>query len=254
MNIISSFHDYYDSILAYGQNSDIPFIRKEQIFSINDARLNSRPKIILDLWRMTEVPNSISNFVVKRRFAYNIEFAQNKNYKVYFTPFRVVFCGEIYGGVKVQVNDLRIPFNDADYSKTYFFYNLEEFLFFINEKDVMLEKPTWFTNAEYNDTLKSYFDGYISDKNVLIENKISIAIRIDDKIIVNGKLNDYGFYKVFDPYQTFQILEQWLNGVLAYPPNPMLDIEDKYRVAAHGFDTKYGFRKRPEEKKTKKRS
>jgi hypothetical protein len=48
-----------------------------------------------------------------------------------------------------------------------------------------------------------------------------------------------------DPFTTYQELSMFVDGKIAYPGNSMTVIEDKYRIAAHGFDTKYGFRTRP---------
>jgi len=43
-----------------------------------------------------------------------------------------------------------------------------------------------------------------------------------------------------------QELDMWISGTLAWPQNMMIEIDDKYRIIAHGFDEKYGFRKRPQ--------
>ncbi len=53
---------------------------------------------------------------------------------------------------------------------------------------------------------------------------------------------------MLDAYSAFQTLNQWISGTLTYPPNIMLEIEDKYKVESHGFDSKYGFRTRPKAK------
>ncbi len=101
---------------------------------------------------------------------------------------------------------------------------------------------------EKNDkTTKSFFniapDKYHID--FLIENKITNCIFTRDCVLINNKLSDYDFYKVLDPYSAFQELEMWMQGVLSYPQNIMIEVEDKSKIEKHGFDKKYGFRTRP---------
>ena len=100
-------------------------------------------------------------------------------------------------------------------------------------------------NSEKN--LRNFFStNYSVDSyTFLVENKISICIMSRDNIKFNVKLSDYDFYKKFDTYTAYQELDMWISGILAYPQNIMLEVEDKIKLTKHGFDNKYSFRTRP---------
>jgi hypothetical protein len=83
------------------------------------------------------------------------------------------------------------------------------------------------------------------DNNWLIENKVICADVMNHTVILNPKLKDRHFFKVMDTYTTFQALDMWICGTLAYPQNAMVMLDDKSMIAKHGFD-KWSFRKQPE--------
>ena len=107
-----------------------------------------------------------------------------------------------------------------------------------------------FVNSRGRNLADNYFKVNITERQhtFLIENKVTIVIIGKDEIIFNGKLSDYQFYKVFDPYTCYQELDTWLSGVLAYPQNIMIEVGNESKIQKHGFDSKYGFRTRPKNK------
>ena len=46
-----------------------------------------------------------------------------------------------------------------------------------------------------------------------------------------------------DAVTAFQELDMWMSGALGMPGAPMVEIDDKYRMAKHGMD-KWSFRKK----------
>tara|TARA_R110000851_G_scaffold72413_20_gene160497 strand:- start:1303 stop:1716 length:414 start_codon:yes stop_codon:yes gene_type:complete len=58
----------------------------------------------------------------------------------------------------------------------------------------------------------------------------------------NPLLREIGFAKKYDPYTAYQKLEMFISGVLGGCTPKLVEIEDKYRIAAHGFDSR-SFRK-----------
>ncbi len=58
---------------------------------------------------------------------------------------------------------------------------------------------------------------------------------------INGNLSDYDFAKQINPYDARQMIEQFLRNDLVVEMKPQ-QLDDKYRIAAHGFD-KWSFRK-----------
>jgi len=71
--------------------------------------------------------------------------------------------------------------------------------------------------------------------------------RNNRKFFINPVLKDYEFYKIFDSYQAFQEIQMFISGVLGSKEKDIIMIEDKYKIASHGFD-KWSFRKEPEKK------
>jgi len=61
-------------------------------------------------------------------------------------------------------------------------------------------------------------------------------------VIVNERLNQYGFQKVLPPMQAFQELEMYVGACLTKPTIEEPPIPDKVKVEIHGFD-KHSFRK-----------
>lgn len=60
-------------------------------------------------------------------------------------------------------------------------------------------------------------------------------------IVFNCNLDQFEFYKVFNPYQAYQEISMFLGG-LAVPLNNIPHIDDKIMAEAKGFD-KFSFRK-----------
>ena len=64
---------------------------------------------------------------------------------------------------------------------------------------------------------------------------------------LNECLNHWQFYRVKDPYQAFQAIQQWLSNQAA-PERPIPHIPDEILAEAKGF-TKHSFRKDPSKKR-----
>lgn len=58
---------------------------------------------------------------------------------------------------------------------------------------------------------------------------------------INGDLSKYNFAKQINPYEARQMIETFLRNDLAVEMKPQ-QLDDKYRIAAHGFD-KWSFRR-----------
>ena len=72
--------------------------------------------------------------------------------------------------------------------------------------------------------------------------------RTSDALTIDPILKDYEFYKVVDAFQAFQEISMFIGGVLGRGEKEIIVVEDKYKIAQHGFD-KWSFRKEPETKK-----
>ena len=109
------------------------------------------------------------------------------------------------------------------------------------------KKTKWSKDSDISRVRRWFDDPKQYDVNWLIEHKVTcVVMDPNGDIQINPPMRDYQFYRKMDPYTTYQELDMWISGTLAYPQNMMIEVEDKYRIMAHGFDVKYGFRKRPE--------
>ena len=69
------------------------------------------------------------------------------------------------------------------------------------------------------------------------------------KIVYDGKIGQFDFARIFDPYQAYQEVSMFL-GSLAVPLKPIPTIDDSIMAEIKGFN-KYSFRKDPSSKKRK---
>lgn len=164
-------------------------------------------------------------------------FKRGINFTLQQYKFLVIFCGKIYPAIELT----KTP-NDKHLSpiKT-ILYTESAFLDYLTENKLKLK-----TSKDYNYLSNFYsVSGKEIETEFLITNKITNIILDDYNLFINPKLSTYEFFKVLDVYTCYQELEMWMSGVLAYPQNIMIEVEDEIKVTKHGFDLKYGFRKRP---------
>lgn len=235
--IPGKIHDYYDSMLKYNSTEGNTFHRTndEYVFGRYDKITNDRVKVLKEI------------LYDKSGIEYAPFEQSSKKYKLEFFCFSVLFCGKLYNG-------LRCPYNETNH----FFYTFDDLNKFCLSHDVEIKpalKTEWSKRRAFFkiESLQKYFTP-IEVLNDCVTNKMVVAV-IDSfyhdygelQITENGSLKDYQFYKVFDPFTTYQMLSQYVDGSLAYPGNIVVEIDDKYKISGKGFDPVYGFRARPKE-------
>lgn len=264
MRIISKFHDYYDSVMAYGQDDSVVFKRDKVnvaydyspstgMVTIKEAPDNAdteKLKRIHDAFAPHVVVNDGGWVRVGVSFSITLE-STKKGIEYKLSRFFVIICGVVHNGVRVDWTPHRELI-----TQTEFFYDMNELAEFLDREDVDItrKKKTylWQSRGEMilREFIESWFDDVVVDREQLIADKVSLAtISIDRyrsiKMCINPVLADIKFYKKMDAYTLFQELDMWVSGTLAWPPNFMVEVPDKYRLENHGFDPKYGFRTRP---------
>jgi hypothetical protein len=213
MRIISDFHDYYDVGMQNGIDPQLPYrrFRREEPF----------------------------NLVTTRYARYNY-------LGDYYCFFYIGFAGKIWSCIDTS-------FGTDKPSSLCFDQDLLDESFFIEIFEKRFGKR-WRPNAKY-----SYF-GVPSVKGEVIKcfeyknrpelldvfEKFKTAIFVyrleSSTVIVNERLNQYGFQKVLPPMQAYQELEMYVGACLTRPVIEEPPIPDKIKVEIHGFD-KYSFRK-----------
>ena len=268
MKIISNFSDYYDSIQKYHDDSGVVYFRKSLRFGEEVSLTKELPQLanqIVDRYskffkidRPTKHSGSYPYYSTGWRFKDNrnnrisVDWITNiSKFPYYQFKYLIIFCGKLYPVVRFETINTNPLYGTNDFC----LYTANEFFEFIDKHGIQL-------NTSSDKTVVDTFfsaSGSEHDIDFLIENKITnIVIKVKEdaptifqdsyktsEVFLNPKLSDYSFYKVLDAYSCYQELDMWLSGRLAYPQNIMIEVDDKSKVEKHGFDTKYGFRTRP---------
>lgn len=65
------------------------------------------------------------------------------------------------------------------------------------------------------------------------------------QVVLNPRLLDLNIQRALDPYSVFQSVSQFIEGVVPGQQLPLVEISDRSKVDKKGFDPIYGFRRRP---------
>lgn len=215
MKIISPFKDYYDFVghsLYSGGDEKVVYLRgkiKEQsIKSGNDT-----------IW----IPHS----------------RRTKTHTVYFEW--LVVCGRVY----LLISYRSLYFGDIDYK----ILSKEEY-------DTLL-KDSYFYKATYE-----MYVGSESPASISLSKEINQPVFIIDSTesVISGKnkgcyskinpdvpsLEKLGFSKIQDPYSLYQDIYQFISNVLRENPDvkPPVEVSNKNKIIAGGFNLKQSFRHR----------
>jgi hypothetical protein len=232
LRIISSFHDYYDSLTNFGGiDKSKVFVREERnIPSELHPNLkfdrSSSDKLIKLLHSREQDINGIPTV--------SIDF--NRFSKV--NSFIVIFAGIIYPGIKVHLESTPgICLWEDSYH-----YNKDSVL----DKLKGLYVCSPYREAEIEKLFK--FTGSILARDWAIENKISIVTDVEScdrrgrTWWTNPMLSRIGFQKALDPYTAFQELELFIGGVLT-ENKEIYQVPNDIKIQQAGFDLKTSFRK-----------
>lgn len=162
-------------------------------------------------------------------------------------PFIIGFCGKLYVGWKLYTKGEKKPYGNDELITTITYDNdniknivdqlswhgkLDDNLNYILTYDALplfreLNTPVFVYDSDYG--------RFLVEKNY----------RNNPKFFINPLLKEYHFFKVFDSFQAFQEIQMFISGVLGNKEKEIVQVEDKYKIAQHGFD-KWSFRKEPE--------
>lgn len=152
--------------------------------------------------------------------------------------FRIIgFCGVLYPLVRIIERAKRIPYD----STTTFFYSYEDYKDWRQQ-----DKPDW-KSRKTQEFFERFAGKRMDAKFVEVDAPVFIVDYRHRKpegslhggqhlaIVTNPCLKDWGFGKVKDAYTAFQDISMYLGNQLVKEHKPD-EIEDKYRIAQHGFD------------------
>jgi hypothetical protein len=244
MRIISKFKDYYDSAASTGIDMTQVYLRETKVIdnlgadNVYSEILKSAP--CASQFRHYSFRNSNNKWSVKTEI--------------------LGFCGKIYPLFifeSMDKDDKSGLTTKIDYA-----YSMSDILEILNRIDPeFTNSHQWSTNDKWaNYSEKRFIDTInaiqkIVNDDLFHESKSPYWRLISRNqehinfkgraIVCNPILKDIGFQRQLDSYSAFQEISQYYFGVMATHGKDIPYIEDKYMVASKGFDTTYGFRKRP---------
>jgi hypothetical protein len=150
----------------------------------------------------------------------------------------IAFCGKIY--VAWEMLDKK-SFNDCN-PTSIITYDVE------GMKEILVYK-TWRQHGNITETYNEIINYDPIKLHRLYNTPIFIistsfalnGIR-ESGFVINPTLKTYKFFKIFDSFQALQEIQMFISGVLGTGESMIIEIEDKYKIASHGFD-KTSFRK-----------
>lgn len=228
MRIISDFRDYYDSAAAYGVDMERVYARKArtEIIKTKDCSLITempRVDVLIPAFRTrSEKADGILLCVAGKLYPFYSRIVRPP----YQNPYQVnSFQKEFSDNVKLSCYTGSSWFQDT-------YASAEKWVKDNTGRDV----------GHINDMYKSPLVLIHVDKHVTTNPHYK---ETEFKVIVNPKLSDYNFAKVVDPYQMFQNISMYIDGVMSLSQEEAPKQTDKEKILSHGLDMRYGFRHRP---------
>lgn len=237
MRIISKFHDYYDRGMGQGQDQSLLYVRHTQEIKGDDR----------------------AAYPILQKFSHPMGIIKEDIYnRLETVPFFVGFCGKMYRGIAVrrQYWSLMQTWVTDDTAMLYYDLTLLEQCFAQYGFDLHKSEQRRWYKGWMNERKKRLTEwlgnqGTLENEKMMIEKRISIFTVSEIRhgngtLIINPRLTDFGFYKLFNAYQAFQELSMWIGGVLPRDGALMATVDEKHRYMQHGFDPKWSFRKMPQ--------
>ena len=220
MRIISDFHDYYDVGMQNGVDPQLPYRR---------FRREATVSFPIDDWRS-----------IGRKIMY---------YAHFYRLFYFGFAGKIYPCIDIS-------FNLADAVEPTFSFaptELEDSFFVEILKNDRLGRGKYLKESvkRKKEEVFECFEFRNAPELLDLFEKFKTAIFVyqlgNDSIVINERLNLYGFQSILPPAQAFQELAMYVGAVLTKPVIEEPPISDKIKAEIHGFD-RFSFRKEKQKK------
>lgn len=216
MRIISDFHDYYDGVMKYGADQSNIYKRMEKIISIPYNKTNTAEfKEYFTFFESLDTPNPYRFYIG----------TPGNNLRYSF----ILFAGELHPVISL--------FSNHYYNYTDLTTSNDDIHKFCEERELKYFKK-FFDVKETEQKITNY---QVKVKSpVVIFNQI--YVRTDGhKLTLNGKLKDYSFFKVVDPFQAYQKIEMFTTNQMI-DTIPIKEIADSDKIVKHGFN-KQSFRR-----------
>lgn len=211
MRIHSSFHDYYDKMLALGQDPKINYVRKTDDFWVDDYSLcqSFEAKNVLD----------------------------KQGESIWFDPELIGFCGQIIPLVKI---------GPCYNGKPKRLYDLDSIQKLLGESKIPQAVIAWLTDMRLTTGWRAHSHHTHTFVDVFKTRKVPVFHAERDgygvRIIVNPCLKTLEFFRKYSAFEAWQMLSHYVGNVLVEESKPIWPVPDKVTAESHGFD-KHSFRK-----------
>lgn len=229
MKIISKFKDYYDIGRSLGEDESIVYRRFPEIIDTTEYRGRKRQC----------ASGRYDSFV------YGIPLKNGPNF---LHKVIIGFCGKVYKGYYIMSYDGgQNPRKECLYSK-------KDVMSYADQVAGFYRKELRDYELEYNSSfLKRWFLKYstplfVIDYFNIFHVNVRFPTHLKSELIINPYLEEYQFYKVFDPYTAFQEVAMYVGGVLQNKAPETVDISDEDLAEQKGFD-EWSFKKLPTKKR-----
>lgn len=244
MKIISKFHDYYDTAMAMGVDPNIIYKRETKELDPDNKWFKK-----ITLFSPIATSMNILNHRITRT---------EINERV---PIVLVFCGQIYRGVSLQLSD-RYRTEDSYKGPQIICWNIEQLDATLAKYKIPWDKPnnrgrySYFTRSQLcKCDYELFFQQTPTNQQSIIDLHFNVDCPVimitignmylgEQKMYLNPSLKKIQFMKCLDAYSTFQQLSMFIGGVMGGVTPKMITIDDNIRLEMHGFDRKESFRKR----------
>lgn len=237
MRIISKHADYYDSVMAQGQDKSLLYLRERVAFGEEQFKaLKPELKVLRDFM----------DGKIPRYFSAN---KPSKDFVSISAVFGLVLlAGKFYPYAQVS----RRRRGEISPDSALFVYDKAEMASLLKEHDIDIHKnrrqdpidwrigESFMSIAEFFDLAgDTRFHEHCTEHNLPLVSYSRGPARLE----LNTRLAEIQFFRRLVGFQVHQELSMFLGNIAAPDRTPVV-IEDKHRIPQHGFD-KYSFRKRP---------
>jgi hypothetical protein len=233
MKIISSFHDYYDSVARAGIDSTIIYFRTTE-----ELDVLPKDKAVVALEASKKIHEGLPAYT---RSVCSRQINQFTTYAYY--PIYILFCGKIR--VTFAAMDNRFAYRPGKRIEEYVIP--ERMLTIATSYDEVNPRRLRYTHSA-KERFKFFMEADGKPVN-MVPLQAPVMVMELARYIINPCLKDYQFHKIVDPYTAFQELQMYISGVLSTgDKNPQKPISDELKAQSKGFD-EWSFRKKVHQSK-----
>lgn len=263
MRIISKFHDYYDISMAMGQDLTRVYLREPQEFDLSHSG-EALPEHLRPLRGAMQYgqPGQWTKMVAPMKHLIRV------------SAGTVLFAGKLYPFARME--DI-VPYSNShryldsrgglgQVTKERCFFDALELEAALEPFDGMDDKrkhPGWLRRIPGRTdalTVRQAWNQFLSQPDLQRLDALAQELRLPavlldtrpGRLVLNPRMTDVQLYRALPPEQAYQELDMFL-GNLAMPERNLVEIEDKYRIPQHGFDST-SFRKGPQPSRAEKRN